>query len=237
MTGPDPWKIHFQRLFMGALAGFVASVVKYWSQDHIKVVGFIERQQMDQFMTFSLGYCLGLAVLVFLGAISAWIVKEQDFRKMFWVGLSAPALLAAGIPTPSHIAPSPIVKQGVSDLSLISVARAQGSTKFDGPGECVGDTAFTKGWKTFWGIQPDRSDTFQVVAGSFTDVAAAQAKVRQLNADNPGLKARVGARACSSAYYPVFVSDPLPAEEARKALARAIRATGIEDAYLSPGPR
>lgn len=235
MNERDPLNIHIQRLCMGALAGFVASVVKYWSHDHIKVVGYIEKQQMDQFMNFTLGYSLGLLVLVFLGSISSWIVKEEDFRKMFWVGLSAPALLAAGIP--SQQAPSPIVKQGAFYLSPISAAHAQGNPNFNMATDCVGDSAFQKGWKTFWGVPQERSDTFHVVAGSFSDIAAAQAKAKQLNTVNPGLKARVGARSCSSAYYPVVIGDLLPPDEARKALARVIKDTGVEDAYLSPGPR
>lgn len=221
---------------MGALAGLVASVVKYWSHDHAKVVAWIDRQQMDQIFNFSVGYCLGLAVLVFLGAISAWIVKENDFRKMFWVGLSAPALFAAGIPAQQQV--NPIVKSSAF-FSPISVAEAQpAAMRADAPPPCVGDSAFTKGWKTFWGVQPEQSDTFTVVAGSFTDFSTAQAKARQLNdANNLGMKARVGPRACSSAYYPVIIGDALPADEARKVLAKVIKATGVEDAYLSPGPR
>jgi len=83
MTEPDHWKIHVTRICMGAVAGVTASAVKYWSHDHATVVDLIMKQKMDQLTNFWSGYSIGLVVLLFLGAVSAWIVREYDFARCF----------------------------------------------------------------------------------------------------------------------------------------------------------
>jgi hypothetical protein len=229
----DPFKIHLQRLFMGALAGVTASVVKYWSHDHTTVIDLIMNQKMDQLGSFWSGYGIGLAVLLFLGAISAWIFREYDFRKMFWVGLSAPSLLAAGIPpVPNQAQHSDIRGSLIDYLAPISSARAD-----DNSIKCVGDDAFTKGVKTFFGVPPQRSDKYTVIVGSFKDTKPAQDKIKQINSEEPALKARIGIRSCSSDWIPVVVGDPLPLDEAKKVLLRVENLDSVSDAYLSPGPR
>jgi hypothetical protein len=233
MSAPDPWKIHIMRLCMGALAGVTASIVKYWSHDHATVVDLIMKQRVDQLGSFWSGYSIGLVVLLFLGAVSAWVVREYDFRKMFWVGLSAPALLAAAIPPLPTDATRPLIRSSLIDyLSPVSSALAD-----DGAIKCVGDDAFTKGVKTFFGVPPKRSDKYTVIVGSFKDTKPAQEKIKQINSEEPTLKARLGVRSCASDWVPVVVGDPLPLDEAKKILYRAENLDSISDAYLSPGPR
>jgi hypothetical protein len=218
---------------MGALAGVTASVVKYWSHDHATVIDLIMTQKMDRLGSFWSGYSIGLAVLLFLGAISAWIFREYDFRKMFWVGLSAPSLLAAGIPSVPNTGSHPDVRAAlINYFSPITAARADDSVV-----KCVGDDAFTKGVKTFFGVPPQRSDKYTVIVGSFKDAKPAQEKIKQINSEEPSLKARLGIRSCASDWIPVVVGDPLPLDEARKVLYRVENLDSVSDAYLSPGPR
>jgi hypothetical protein len=233
ITSPDPVAVHLQRLFMGALAGVTASVVKYWSHDHATVVDLIMNQKMDRLGSFWSGYSIGLAVLLFLGAVSSWIFREYDFRKMFWVGLSAPALLAAGIPALPTDGSRPAIRSGlINYFSPVASAWAE-----DGTVKCVGDDAFTKGVKTFFGVPAQRSDKYTVIVGSFKDTKPAQEKIKQINSEEPALKARLGVRSCASDWIPVVVGDPLPLDEAKKVLLRAENLDSVSDAYLSPGPR
>jgi hypothetical protein len=180
-----------------------------------------------------MGYGVGAFWLLFLGAVSSWIAQEYDFRKMFWIGLSAPALFAAAIPPAStgHIDPN--IKTGwFHNLSPIGVAEASETER-----QCVGDTPFVKGVKIFFGVEPPPAEKFSVIAGSYKDPRIAQEKAKAINNENPTLKARVGIRACSSEYFPVVVGDALPPDEARKVMTKTLKLDAVEDAYLSPGPR
>jgi hypothetical protein len=228
----DPWSTHILRLGMGALAGLTATLVKYWSHDHARVFEMILKQQNEEIVRFSMGYSIGLIVLVFLGCISAWIVHEYDFRKMFWVGLSAPSLFAAGIPPLPAYASVPVQTTWIENIGISTANAAD-----DMSSRCVGDTAFVKGFKTFFGVPSERGDRYVVIIGSYRQPERAQARARQINEQEPSLRARVGARACSSDYYPVIVGEPATPDEASKTLSRVLKLDIVEDAYLSPGPR
>jgi hypothetical protein len=237
------WFEPIKRILVGLVSGVAASLVKYWTHDHTNVLAMISKKDWDQVVSFALGYGVGLAVLMLLGGIAAWISKETDIRKLFFIGLSAPALFAAGINTPSgtpnQATPPPAElriepKKGtwwIDQFSLVSPAHA------DDDEACIGDSSFTKGLKTFFGMPQQKYDRYRVIVWSTKDPKAAATKAKAVNAADPTLKASVGKRACDSEYYPVLVGDYLPLEEAKKLRDRASQLDAVDDPYLSPGPR
>jgi hypothetical protein len=221
------WK-HIKRLSVGALAGITAAVVKYWTHDHASLMNLIELQQNTKVVGLLFGYGIGAGILLFLGAIAAWISQEDDVRKLFFIGLSAPSLFAAGIP-PAKAEQSPAK---LEQISFISSAYAQ-DAKWTS--SCVGDSSVEKGFKVFFGIPQDKFDKARVVVGSFKDPQIASAKAKEFAAKDPSLKWSVGPRRCDNDYYPIVVGDPLPIPDAKK-LKEKVQDSGFSDAYVSPGP-
>lgn len=227
------WNIHLTRILVGALAGFTAALVKYISHDHSHVMQLLEMEQQSKVPTLLIGYSVGAIILLILGAVAAWISAENDIRKMFFIGLSAPSLFAAGVPPasqPSIIGttsakPSWIIEQ------IITPAYGQGSV----PTECIGDGAFVKGFKLFFG-QREQIAGYDVVVGSYRDPKQALAKATAINAEDASFKAHVGPRRCDNDFYPVLVGGVSSLEEAKKLAAKAKTLNSIEDAFVSPVP-
>jgi hypothetical protein len=67
--------------------------------------------------------------------------------------------------------------------------------------------------------------------------ADAQAKLKAIHTEDPGLKLRVGPRACDNDFYPVFATDYLPHDDAKVILDKLRKLRTAPDAYLSGGPR
>jgi hypothetical protein len=191
-------------------------------------MGLIELQQNSKVAGLLFGYSIGAGILLFLGAIAAWISAEDDVRKLFFIGLSAPSLFAAGIPPAKAAEQLPIKFE---QISFISSAYAQDSKW----ASCVGDSSIEKGFKVFFGVSQDKYDKARVVVGSFKDPQVATAKAKEFASKDPSLKVSVGPRRCDNDYYPIVVGDPLPLQEAKK-LKEKVQDSGFTDAYVSPGP-
>jgi hypothetical protein len=220
------WK-HIKRLSVGALAGVTAAVVKYWTHDHANLMTLFETQQNAKVVGLLFGYSIGAGILLFLGAVAAWISAEDDVRKLFFIGLSAPSLFAAGIP-PAKAEQLPIK---LEQISFVSSAYAQDNKL----ASCVGDSSIAKGFKVFFGIAQDKYEMGRVVVGSFKDPQIATAKAKEFAAKDPSLKLSVGPRRCDNDYYPIVVGDPLPLQDAKK-LKEKVQDSGFTDAFVSPGP-
>ena len=106
---------------------------------------------------------------------------------------------------------SRVVGQLQNDFQLITPALAQQD-------QCVGDTAFAKGFKAAFGVR-DQSDSFAVVVASAKSPQEALNKLKSNRCmPNPTLRLRVGPRWCSNDYYPVFATDYLPRGDAQSEL-------------------
>jgi hypothetical protein len=117
----------------------------------------------------------------------------------------------------------------IKELRPIAPAYAQSAEK------CVGDSAFSKGFKAAFGVR-DLYDKYAVVVASGKTPEDAQARLKAISTRDPTLKLNVGPRACDNDYYPVFASDYLPASDAKALLEKIKKSSGVADAFLSPGP-
>jgi hypothetical protein len=230
------WNIYCTRISIGILAGFSTALVKYVSHDQGHILELIEMDQISKVKTLAMGYVCGAGAFMVLGAIAGAMSMETDIRRIFFVGLSAPALLGTGLaannPTPlPAIVPA---KGGWILEQVISTAYAQ--QQQSAAPDCIGDGPFAKGFKLFFGWR-DKIAAYRVVVASYKDPAKAAARAAQVNAEDASLKAQVGPRRCDNDYYPVYVGDPVSTLEAAKKLAaQAENLKSVEDAYISPIP-
>jgi hypothetical protein len=220
---------------MGGFAGIVAALVKYISHDHAHILQLIEMEQQSKIPQLMVGYLGGAAVLFTLGAVAVWWSSEiESIRKMFAIGLSAPALLAAAVPPTGQlptILPEP-KKAGWLIEQVMPSAYAQQSNWTP---DCIGDSAFLKGFKLFWG-QRENTVGYRVVVGSFLSPADAAAKAKAINAEDPSMNAKVGPRRCDNDYYPVVVGNVTSLEDAKKQATKANNLNSISDVFVSPVP-
>lgn len=228
-------KIHFQRISTGATAGFTAALAKYYSHDHSHILALIGSPQQTNIIPLLMGYCGGALVLAILGAIVVCWSGETNIKKMFAIGLSAPSLLAAGLPSsdqPTIVRPDNQKANWLIE-QVITPAQAQEAQVNSG---CIGDYAFTKGFKLFFGLR-EPTIGYRVVVGSFLNPSDAAAKAKAINVDDPSIGAAVGPRHCDNDYYPVVVGGVTTSlDDAKKLAAKARDVSGVGDVYISPVP-
>lgn len=174
------------------------------------------------------GYGVGCAISMLAGAIAAWLSAQQSARWLFFIGMIGTSLLVPLLP--GLQGGGKTTGWFFDDPQFITSAYAQSGE------QCVGDTAFSKGFKAFFGVR-DRYDKYAVVVASGKNPSDAQAKLKALSAEDASFKFRVAPRACDNDFYPVLASDYLPLEEAKPLLERAKKLKVSPDAYLTPGPR
>ncbi len=193
----------------------------------------IELEQQSKIPSLIIGYAGGAVILLILGAVAAWISAENDIRKMFFIGLSAPSLFAVAVPPAS---PSPNVSTGVGKTGwIIEEVISSAYAQQDISSRCIGDSAFAKGFKIFFGLR-EQIAGYGVVVGSYRDPKQAAAKAALINAEDATMKARVGLRHCDNDYYPVVVGDTGSLEDAKKLAEKAKKLNSVDDAYVSPVP-
>lgn len=236
------WLEPLRRILVGSVSGIAASLVKYWTHDHTNVLNMISDKNWDHVTTFLMGYGLGLTVLMVLGAIAAWISNETDIRKLFFIGLSAPALFAAGIaPAAPPTVPAEQRIEQKKNIGWIDrwspISSAYADAESEDLDTCVGDSSFSKGVKTFFGVAPPEYTKFRVIVWSTKDRKEALAKAKSVNAQDPSFAAFVARRRCDNEYFPVVIGTYLPLDDARILKARASKLNGIDEPYLSAGPR
>jgi hypothetical protein len=226
------WNIYCTRAATGIGAGVTTACVKYIRVDEPHVMAMIDSDQTKKIFFYLCAYGGSAVVFMILGAVAVLYSAVDNIRKMFAIGLSAPALLATGLSgdtAPQLIHPE---KTGWFLEQIISPAYAQ---TVSSP-ECVGDGPFFKGLKQFWGWR-DSIVGYSVVVGSYKEPAQAAAKVAAVNAEDSSMKAHVGPRRCDNDYYPVVVGDMATSlEQAKKLQAKAENLNAVEDAYISPVP-
>jgi hypothetical protein len=224
---------------MGGFAGIVAALVKYISHDHPHILELIELGQQSKISQLMVGYLGGTCILFVLGAVAVWWSSEtESVRKMFAIGLSAPALFASALQTPAPQGPIPVdgaQKKGswIIEQIIPSAYAQQGNYKPD----CIGDSAYLKGFKLFLGLR-ENTQGYRVVVGSYLNPADAAKKAAAINAEDPSLNATVGIRRCDNNYTPVIVGSPTIAslDDAKKIAAKANKLDAVSEVFISPVP-
>jgi hypothetical protein len=232
-------RVGITQVFMGGFAGVVAALVKYISHDHPHILELIELDQQSKIPELMIGYAGGAVILFVLGAVAVWWSSETDsLRKMFAIGLSAPALFASALPTTAPQGSIPVEADHkkaswIIERIISSAYAQQGSYKPD----CIGDNAYVKGFKLFLGMK-ENIQGYRVVIGSYLNPADAAAKVKAVNAEDPTLNASVGLRRCDNDYTPALVGPPIipSLDDAKKLAAKANKLDVVSDVFISPVP-
>ena len=164
-----------------------------------------------------------------IGAVAAWLSNIRSRRLLFLMGVMGTFIVTSlfpGLPSANqHIG------RLMDNLMPVSVASAANQN------QCVGDSAFIKGFKAFFGVQA-HYDRYAVVVASGKNRTDAEAKMKKLKSEHPELNLHIGPRACDNEFYPVFASGYLPLDDAKTLLNRVRKlGSAMSDAYLSPGPR
>lgn len=118
-----------QRILMGALGGITPYLVTLLSIDFKTTVAGYEALDW-------IGLCLRCVILIFLGALVAYLHKtESEPFKLFQLGLAAPALLATfinGNAGTSQTLPTQ-VSAGIESISVVSPAYASDTPFLNSP--------------------------------------------------------------------------------------------------------
>ncbi len=177
-----------------------------------------------------------MAILVLIGypiigALVARFSHERSRRNLFWIGVGAPAILAALAP----VAITAITSGSKSILGhhgelLLSQAYASDGDR------CDQRSGFSllQGAKTFFGVSDERR--YYVVVGSFKNPNDAAKLVAKVNAEDPTIHAFVGNPAPCNPNYAVIASPLLPADEAKRVQDRVLKLDSVDGAFLSPYP-
>lgn len=228
------WRDHIRRLGLGAAGSLFYAGIKNVTAARIGIVGLLtmdphspERSQLF------FGYCFAAFAVASAGAVPAWLSAQKSGRLLFIIGMFGFQILVTVVP--GLQSKNSLSKGSLFDGSMLEKFFQITPAYADASDKCVGDTAFAKGFKAFFGVR-DQYDKFAVVVASGKNQDDAQAKLKAIGAKNPDLKLHLGSRSCDSDYYPVFASDWLPLEDAKSLLEKIQKSSGISDAFLSPGP-
>jgi hypothetical protein len=222
------WRIHARRLWIGAAGGVFYTGLKNYFGGSVGVYGLLTMDPTSHRTELMFGYVTAYVASGALGSVAAWLSAQKSGRFLFIIGMLGVQIMTTLFP---GLQSRTVEKIGwfFEELRPITLAYAQSLDK------CVGDSAFSKGFKAAFGVR-DQYNQYIVVVASGKTPDDAQAKLKAINAQDSSIKLRVGPRACDNDYYPVYAGDYLPLNEAKVALDKIRKSTGVTDAYLSPGP-
>lgn len=226
------------RILLGAIGGITPYVVTLLAINYKTVIPNFETADW-------VGFLVRCAVLVFLGSLVAYLhTKETEPFKVFQLGLSAPALIAAALnanPGLNQKIPTPIpVNEAQGALSEIprvffSEAFAQGeNTTFINKGmlknrEVSNSSRFLRGLLGTK-ISENKNKTWYVVVGSHGTLEAAKDQAEQLRAK--GYETRIYKEPGNPTSYAVVIASNVTREEAEVVKKKAITNGLPEDAYV-----
>lgn len=224
-----------EKIFIGALGGFSAVLVKFLGQDFDNVVSNAANFTSEQLLSYQIGYGILTPILMFLGAFVAWVSDEEKRIKIVALAIAAPAMVTTW---------SGGAKSGFSGASLNlffpaayaeDIGTQTGYIKL----EATQKGTFEKikdGIGTFFGYdkQPDK---YWVIVGSYQDRQEAQNFADAINTEDDSLNAYVGFKGSTNEYYPVIVGQYSLLSEAKVLKEKALKTDLIEDAYLSIGTK
>lgn len=247
-----------EKVLVGALGGMSAVCVKFLGQDYTTLVEQGANLSADQLFAFKIGYGVLTPILIFLGAVLAWVSEESNRLKLLAIGIAAPALITtwSGGTKPADAAPQ-------ISMNIISSAYANETPQTAAPpsgerGELPERGFFGDLLKAIPNPFPDpneRSDKgmmesalegvamffgygktikqYYVVVGSFKSPELAKQHASNVNLRDPALNAQVGRKTANN-YYPVVIGAPQLLSEANKAKDFINKRRIVTDAYLAP---
>jgi hypothetical protein len=227
MESPPKAPDHIPRWLAGAYGGLAISFAQIIGQSvGPKLADFITHGEWRNAMTLVLTAAFGIAVLMALGSVVAFFEDEQSRRKLFLMGVAAPALFAAAAPSVFTL-----IEHKVAEVVTISAAYA--ADKIEKP-ECNEREKFSifDGLKLFFGASDE--PRYRVIVGSFKTTEGAQSMADKINAQDSSLHALIGRKAPCNDYYAVVVSPYVPLAEAKRVQAKVLKLDSVDDAYLSP---
>jgi hypothetical protein len=228
---------NLEKISIGALGGLSAVLVKFLGQDYATVVAQAANLSADQVLAYQVGYGLLTPILMFLGALVAWVSEERKRIKLMALAIAAPAMITTWSGGQKE-APG-----GSAAISIISNAVAQ-RRDADGMQPARPDVVTEKnlggrvrdGVAAFFGYgkAPAR---YWVVVGAFANRAAAQQHADRINQRNPELAARVAAWTSIDGAVPVIVGHYSLLSDAQALRAQALATGIIQEArlYRTPG--
>jgi hypothetical protein len=219
----EPHLSRIPRWLAGACGGFAVSIAQIIGQSYVpKFAFFVTHAEWQNVMTLMLTGIIGIIVLMALGSIVAFFEDEDSRRKLFLMGVAAPALFTAAMPSVFTF-----IESKVGELGLITMAQAAE------PPACDQGNNLTvlQGLKLFFGVNQPR---YRVVVGSFKNPNDAAELVAKVTAEDPSLHAFVGQPAPCNPYYAVVVSQPLPPDEAKRVQDKVLQLNSVTGAFLSP---
>ena len=216
---------HVPRWLAGAYGGLAISIAQFIGQSSgPKLADFLTHGEWRNSVNLILTTIFGVAVLMALGSLVAFFEDEKLRRKLFLMGVAAPALFAAAAPSVFTL-----IDRHVASLSPISIAYAS-----DKSPECSPRTEFSifDGLKLFFGAASE--PRYRVIVGSYKNEQDAKKLADKITAEDPSFHAFVGRKAPCNDFYAVVVSQYLELTEAKRVLARVSKLKTVDDAYLSP---
>jgi hypothetical protein len=216
---------HIPRWLAGAYGGLAIAIAQFIGQNSgPKLADFLTHGEWLNSMNLILTTIFGVLVLMVLGSLVAFFENEKLRRKLFLMGVAAPALFAAAAPSVFTL-----INRQVAELSPISVAYAA-----DKATDCNPRASFSilDGLKLFFGATGE--PRYRVIVGSYKSEQEAQKLADKINTEDPSLNAFVGKKAPCNDYFAVVVSQYLELTDAKRVLARVSKLNSVDDAYLSP---
>ena len=225
----EPWRAHVRRLWYGALGGLFYTCLKNYFGAGVGVYGLLAMDPSSPKRgELMFGYIAAYVVSTVIGAGLAWLSGQRSGRLLFLIGMFGIQILLTIFP-------------GLQSKSLADASLQGDGFEIIGPAyagneqRCVGDSAFSKGFKAAFGVR-DYYDKYAVVVASGISLEEAQNKLKAISARDPSLTLHIGPRACDNDYYPIFASDYVWLSDAKTLLDQIKSSANISDAYLAPGP-
>lgn len=223
-----------EKVFIGAMGGLSAVCVKFLGQDYTTMIEQGANLTADQWFAFKVGYGVLTPILIFLGAILAWVSEESSRVKLLAIALAAPAMIttwSGGAKSSNHVAS---LNFGIISNAHADEQREQGFllSPVDPTHRSNKSlwTATLDGVKIFFGYGKDIKH-YYVVAGSFKSREDALAHSNAINDRDSDYHAFVGARTAND-YYPVLLGEADTLSNTEKVKRKIIGQRIVNDAYL-----
>lgn len=223
-----------EKVLIGALGGLSAVCVKFLGQDYALLIEQGSNLSADQWFAFKIGYFILTPILVFLGAVLAWVSDESSRVKLLAIAIAAPAMIttwSGGVK--SNEATS------LASFSIISTAHAEETDRKDKLITIIDPmkrsamswwAAGKSGVKMFFGYGKEIK-SYYVVAGSFKDKDSAVRHAQAINNKDVTYRAYVGKKS-SNGYYPVLLGEAVTLSRANTLRKTIVGKRVIRDAFL-----
>ena len=187
-------------------------------------------------MLFKIGYGVLTPILVFLGAVLAWVSEEANRLKLLAIGIAAPALITtwSGGTKPADT---------TMQLSFNIISTAYAIEKEQGSSRSAINDPMERSYENWWDASLDGIKIFfgygkemkhyYVVVGSFKSYMQAKQHAQAVNQRNSKLNAHVGSKT-SNEFFPVVLGEPALLSVAHKVKERVNGSRIVNDAYLAP---